>query len=33
VFGFKEEKGIATSVTGAHMEVSSEEEKSPKVSL
>ena len=33
IFGFKEEKGIATSTTGAHMEVSSEEEKSPKVNL
>ena len=33
LFGFKEEKGIATATTGAHMEVSSEEEKSPKVSL
>lgn len=33
LFGFKEEKGIATSTTGAHMEVSSEEEKSPKVNL
>ena len=33
IFGFKEEKGIVTSTTGAHMEVSSEEEKSPKVSL
>lgn len=33
IFGFKEEKGITTSTTGAHMEVSSEEEKSPKVNL
>ena len=33
IFGFKEEKGIATSETGSHMEVSKEEEKSPKVSL
>ena len=33
LFGFKEEKGIATAQTGAHMEVSSEEEKSPKVNL
>lgn len=33
LFGFKEEKGIATATTGAHMEVSSEEEKTPKVSL
>lgn len=33
LFGFKEEKGIVTSTTGEHMEVSSEEEKSPKVSL
>jgi len=33
IFGFKEEKGIATSTTGAHMEVSSEEEKTPKVNL
>jgi LemA protein len=33
IFGFKEEKGIATSTTGAHMEVSSEEEKNPKVNL
>jgi LemA protein len=33
MFGFKEEKGIVTSSTGAHMEVSSEEEKSPKVNL
>jgi len=33
LFGFKEEKGIVTSTTGAHMEVSSEEEKSPKVNL
>ncbi len=33
LFGFQEEKGIVTSTTGAHMEVSSEEEKSPKVNL
>lgn len=33
LFGFKEEKGIVTSTTGEHMEVSSEEEKSPKVNL
>ncbi len=33
MFGFQEEKGITTSMTGAHMEVSSDEEKSPKVSL
>lgn len=33
IFGFKEEKGIATAATGAHMEVSSEEEKTPKVNL
>jgi len=33
IFAFKEEKGIATSTTGAHMEVNSEEEKSPKVNL
>lgn len=33
LFGFKEEKGIVTSETGAHMEVSSAEEQSPKVSL
>lgn len=33
MFGFKEEKGIATAETGAHMEVSQEEEKTPKVSL
>ena len=33
LFGFQEEKGITTSTTGAHMEVSSEEEKSPKVNL
>jgi LemA protein len=33
LFGFQEEKGIVTSQTGAHMEVSSEEEKSPKVNL
>lgn len=33
LFGFTEEKGIVTSTSGAHMEVSSEEEKSPKVSL
>lgn len=33
VFGFKEEKGIVTSETGAHMEVSTAEEQSPKVSL
>lgn len=31
--GFKQEKGIVTSTSGAHMEVSSEEEKSPKVTL
>ncbi len=33
LFGFKEEKGIVTSTTGTHLEVSSEEEKSPKVNL
>ena len=33
LFGFQEEKGISTATTGAHMEVSSEEEKSPKVNL
>lgn len=33
MFGFREEKGIATSMTGAHMEVSKSEEQSPKVSL
>ena len=33
LFGFQEEKCIVTSQTGAHMEVSSEEEKSPKVNL
>jgi len=33
LFGFKEEKGLMTSSSGAHLEVSSEEEKSPKVNL
>lgn len=33
MFGFSEEKGIATSMTGAHMEVSKSEEQSPKVNL
>ena len=33
LFGFQEEKGIATSMTGTHMEVSHDEEKSPKVNL
>lgn len=33
LFGFKEEKGLVTSTTGAHLEVSTEEEKSPKVNL
>lgn len=33
LFGFKEEKGLMTSSSGAHLEVSSEEEKSPKVDL
>jgi LemA protein len=33
MFGFSEEKGIATSMTGAHMEVSKSEEESPKVNL
>lgn len=33
LFGFKEEQGIVTATTGAHMEVSNEEEKNPKVSL
>lgn len=32
-FGFKEEKGIVTSTSGEHLEVSSEEEKTPKVNL
>ncbi|HPS40746.1 MAG TPA: LemA family protein [Candidatus Woesebacteria bacterium] len=33
LFGFKEEKGLMTSSSGTHLEVSSEEEKSPKVNL
>jgi LemA protein len=33
IFGFKEEKGIATPMTGEHVEVSSNETKSPKVEL
>jgi len=33
IFGFKEEKGIATPMTGEHVEVSSSETKSPKVEL
>jgi len=33
LFGFKEEKGLSTPETGAHMEVSEAETKSPKVNL
>ncbi len=33
LFGFKEEKGLVTATTGAHLTVSSEEEKNPKVNL
>jgi LemA protein len=33
LFGFKEEKGLFVSTTGAHMEVSAEEEKTPTVNL
>lgn len=33
VFGFKQEKGLSTPTTGAHVEVSSEETKDVKVSL
>jgi len=33
MLGFSEEKGIVTSMTGAHMEVSKSEEQSPKVNL
>ena len=33
IFGFKEEKGIATPMTGDHVEVSTSETKSPKVEL
>lgn len=33
MFGFKEEKGLVTPDIGSHLEVSSEETKSPKVNL
>lgn len=33
LFGFKEEKGLMTPDTGAHMEVSKEETKSPKINI
>ena len=33
MFGFKEEKGLVTPDMGSHLEVSSEETKSPKVNL
>lgn len=33
IFGFKEEKGISTPMTGDHVEVSTSETKSPKVEL
>ena len=33
IFGFKEERGISTPMTGDHVEVSSSETKSPKVEL
>lgn len=33
IFGFKEEKGLATPTTGAHVEVSAKETEDPKVNL
>lgn len=33
MFGFKEEKGLATPTTGSHIEVTDEEMKDPKVNL